>query len=519
MSGNPNNTSGGQRLRAGSNTVLSILGAAVILVAVNYLAMRHYARADWTSSGLYTLSDKSTKMLAALQKDVQVYSLWSQADPRFPDVKELLDRYAAASPRFKLEVIDPDLNQDRVEFIVGRYGAKMSDIGGGMMAIEASVIVVCGDNVKFVSSSDFEDFQGDMFGGGGGEDKDELSGYKAEQAISSAVLSVTSESQAKICFTQGHGEWVFEGFGGRGLGGVKEGLVQDGYKVEAITTTGASRVPPGCDLVVVAGPEKAFMEEEAALLDNYLKRGGRLLLLLDPILEGEKFAPTGLEQLSARHGIKLSRDIILEMDPRRLVSQSPFTLIASEFTSHDAVKQLAIPDSVGPEVKKEIGAYPVVFATSRSLVLREGTDTVTDVLARSSELSWGEVDLATLGAGETVPTKDQYDTQGPAAIAAVASLPGDGKEEENGRLAVVGDSDFLADELFVNASLYNRDFWSGLIGWLTSRGDLISIAPKNPEHVRLGLTEQDVGTFWQVVVGEVLFFVVLGVIVWMRRRS
>jgi hypothetical protein len=508
-------TTGGAKVRAGTNTAVSLVGAAVILVAVNYLSMRHYVRADWTSSGIYTLSDKSLKMLSALDEDVEIHVLWSQADERFLDVRELLDRYAAASPRLSLEIVDPDLDQERMQLLIGRYGAKMRDMGGGMMAIEASVIVVSGDNVKFVSSADFEDLSDGMYGPEGGHEE-EVSGYKAEQAISSAILTVTAENQAEICFTQGHGEWVFEGYGGRGLGAIREGLKQDGYQVEAITTTGASRVKPGCELVVVAGPDKAFMEEEATILEKYVERGGRLLMMLDPIIEGVELSPTGLEQLTARFGIKLSRDVILETDPRRLVGPSPFTFMASEFTSHDSVKQLSIPESAGAG---DLSAYPVVFSTSRSLVLREGAETVADVLARTSPISWGEVDVAALSAGEAAPTKDQYDTAGPAALAVAASLPTKREGEEPGRVVVVGDSDFLAEELLVNASLSNRDFWSGLVGWLTSRADLISIAPKNPEHVRLNLTAEDVGTVWQIVVGEVLFFVVLGVVVWLRRRS
>ncbi len=507
-----------QRARMGSNVTISIIGAAVILILVNYLSMRHYTRSDWTSAGIYTLSDKSEKVIKSLQKDVMMFVLWSQADPRFPDVKEILDRYVAVSPKLKLEVLDQDLNPEKVQLIIEKYGAKMRDMGEGMMAVEASIIIVSGDNVKFVSSSDFEDLGNDMLEPGQAP-KDELSGFKAEQALTSAILSVTSGKQSKICFTQGHNEWGFEGFGGRSLGFIKEGLIQDGLKAGAITTLGANRIQADCELVIVVGPKKAFLEEEAKLFETYLEQGGRLMLLLDPNTEGERFSPTGLERLTARYGIKLSRDLIIETDARRLVSPSPFTFTASEFTAHDSVAQLVVPDSVGEEVKSQISAFPVVFSTVRSLLLREDHEGIVDILAKSSQDSWGEVDLASMGTGGSVPTKDQYDTNGPAAIAMVASLPNPGPDKEGGRLVVVGDSDFLGENLFVNAGLNNRDFWSGLVGWLTQRGDLISIAAKNPEHIRLNLTDDDVLTIWQLVGGEVIFFILLGVIVWMRRRS
>jgi hypothetical protein len=457
-------------------------------------------------------------MLHGIKRDVQLHLLWSQADERYADVKELLDRYVAVSPLIKLEVLDQDLNPDRVQIIIEQYGAKMRDMGQGMVAIEASIIVVSGENVKFVSSADFEDFNEGMLGGAQ-DSGDDISGYKAEQALSSAILNVTSDKQQKVCFTQGHGEWVFEGFGGRALGHLKDELVQDGYKVRVITPAGATRIPPDCDLVVVVSPQNAFMEEESNNLDRYLTRGGRLLLLLDPIMEEARFKLTGLEQFTAAHGIKLSRDILFEVDSRRLVSASPFTFTASEFTSHESVKQLAIPDSVGEEAKRELGAYPVVFSTVRSLVQSSDADAIAEILAKSSPTSWGEVDIHSLGSGESVPTKSQYDTGGPAILAMAASLAEGGNPKEGGRLIVVGDSDFLANELFVNASLNNRDFWSGLVGWLTAREELISIAPKNPEHIRLNLTEEDISSVWQLLVGEVLFFILLGVVVWMRRRS
>ena len=118
-----------------------------------------------------------------------------------------------------------------------------------------------------------------------------------------------------------------------------------------------------------------------------------------------------------------------------------------------------------------------------------------------------------------MPERDQYDSAGPAPLAMAAVLAAPGENRPGGRLVVVGDSDFLSEELFVNGSLFNRDFWSGLVGWLTAREDLISIAPKNPEHVRLNLTEDDVSTVWQVVIGEAVLVLIIGVVVWFRRRS
>ena len=180
-----------QRARVGSNTTISIVGAAVILLAVNYLAMRHYSRLDWTSSGIYTLSDKTLKVVGSLDEEVTMHVLWSAGDPsgRFEEAKEILDRYAAASPRLTVTIVDPDLNPERVQMLIQQYGARIQQDAMGRSGIEAGIFVVAGDNVKFVPSSDFESFSPDMMGGG--PEEEGLSGFNAEQSLTAGVMQVT----------------------------------------------------------------------------------------------------------------------------------------------------------------------------------------------------------------------------------------------------------------------------------------------------------------------------------------
>lgn len=506
---------GPNKIKMGSNVAVSVLAAAAILIMVNYLSMRHWARADWTESGMYTLSQKTEKVVGSLDKDVSMFVLWSQGDPRFSDIKEILDSYDALSSKLTVEMIDPDMSPERVEMIIKRYGAKMTTDTQGNMGIQAGVIVVSGENVKFVANDEFEDY-GDMTMQDP-ETGEELSEFKAEQKLTSAILRVISEDQATVCFTQGHGEWQMEGFGARSLGLVKDELKQDSYRVDPVALTGEDGSLAACSLVVVAGPQRSFREDEAGVLEDYLRGGGRILALLDPIVEGDRFMPCGLEGLARRAGIVLKDDIVLEVDPRRLVSDTPLTFVASEFTAHESVRALGLPEGTDPSIVDQIGAYPVVFSTCRSMTHAEGSGAVADELVKSSALSWGETDVAAFGSGGAVPSKDPADTQGPAVLAMVSSVNA-GEPGKEGRLIVVGDSDFLSDELLVNSGLFNRDFWSSTVGWLTAREDLISIAAKNPEHVRLNLTDDNVSLIWQVVVGEVLLIIIAGVVMWIRRR-
>jgi len=78
------------RYRAGTRVWINIVLLTLIFLMVNYLGMRSYVRADWTKSGLYTLSDKSTSVLRSMKQDVSVYVMWGQTGALFSDVRELL---------------------------------------------------------------------------------------------------------------------------------------------------------------------------------------------------------------------------------------------------------------------------------------------------------------------------------------------------------------------------------------------------------------------------------------------
>ncbi len=47
------------------------LVVAIFLIA-NYFGWKYHQRLDWTGDKIYTLSEKSTKVLEALDKDVEV---------------------------------------------------------------------------------------------------------------------------------------------------------------------------------------------------------------------------------------------------------------------------------------------------------------------------------------------------------------------------------------------------------------------------------------------------------------
>ena len=59
-------------------------------------------------------------------------------------------------------------------------------------------------------------------------------------------------------------------------------LTDQGYDVRSIYLTESGRVPPSCDVLVIAGPRLEPEPRELAAIDKHLARGGAVLALFDP---------------------------------------------------------------------------------------------------------------------------------------------------------------------------------------------------------------------------------------------
>ncbi|MEO6028322.1 MAG: Gldg family protein, partial [Candidatus Binatia bacterium] len=106
-----------QRGRALSLVVgtLGLIGCGALILVLTY---RHNLRLDLTTQRNYTLSSHARKILSELHQDVRLTVFVRSADPRTPDLKDLLWRITQATKRITYEFVD--LN--RSPALAKRYG-------------------------------------------------------------------------------------------------------------------------------------------------------------------------------------------------------------------------------------------------------------------------------------------------------------------------------------------------------------------------------------------------------------
>jgi len=459
-------------VRSGSNTALVVMLALGIAVLVNYLAVRHHKRWDFTRTRAHTLSPQSLKLLRGLQQPVEIVAFYSEEkDPGgYQSMRDLLQEYDYASRRVDVRVVDPDTSPGLArQYNVTSY---------------FTTVVTSGDR------------------------KEELS-FADEQDITSAVLRLTRSRRERVYFVQGNGEHDLDGQELDGYGTIKEALSALSYDVQRLWLTQQGVVPDDCDVLVIAGPRRRYDSRELAAVNQYLERGGKALIMVDPAPEGEPLA-----ELLEPRGLKPLRGIVVEPKWNFLGDASSVTV--ADFEPSDITRPFA----------RGARSFVAVFVLARAFEHEDDHPGVeVRDLVRTSSDSWLEREFR----GEI--RRNPGEKRGPFAIAATVTglaQPEPGQNESRprragpassaqSRLVVFGDSDFAANGLIANG--INKDLFVNAIGWLAQAGERISIQPKEPEQAFMLLTPAQ----WRVVFALSLIImplaaIVAGAVVWWRRR-
>jgi hypothetical protein len=277
-------------------------------------------------------------------------------------------------------------------------------------------------------------------------------------------------------------------------------LRDSGYELRSLPLLEAGTVPEDAAAVILAGPELDYTERELATLDDYLKRGGGVLLLVDPV---------DLPQLQGwvvRQGLRLDDDVVIDGSNRAFGTDGT-NVIVPYWRNHPTTEGLD---------------KPAVLGRSRSVALASGGEEDpagrATVVARSDAQSFRARGASRTRAGR-VEFDATRDESGPVGVMGVTLVPSQG--ERQGRIAIIGDADFASDNflrLHGNQALLMR-----AIAWLvpesaTFEGPSVEAADTAPLSSLYVSEDQADRIFATAVVVEPLLVLVIGIGVAISRR-
>ncbi len=439
-----------------------VLGVAfvIILLLVNLIITKisdkYPITIDMTADSMFTISEESKDILSKMEKDVTIYLIESEKYPMDGRMTEIINRYRKYADG-RIKVVSKDIVSDY------SFASKFSeDISYG------TIIFQCGEVYKTEYVSSF-------FG-------DDALLNEVENTITNDIIYVSSDANSLVYNVVGHGE--------ADLGAVTTALNSENYTFKNIDLLNQN-IPNNVSLLTVYAPKKDFSSEETAKINQFLKRGGSIQIYLDANTKGL----TNLFSFAEGWGINISDKYIQEKDSDRLDMQNRSVM-------HPFITQYSFTDGIFGE--DDIIMIQDSLALSYNGENEQKAQNVVAMLYTSKKATARKLEDSSL-----VSTGEQYP--------AILSTRYDGDTESN--VFVAGTTDIFNSDYFAEGSRYaNRDFYLKSIGWMCGFKDSIKISSKLVHSDVLTLSVSSGWMYTQIIFGISVIILVLGIVVWARRR-
>ena len=472
---------GGSRWSAWLTSTSIVVAAVAVVIGANVALYRHDLHFDVSREGRNTPPQQLTDVIAQLRAPLSLTYFYNAADANAVKVKELIQIAARNHPLLAFRAIDLD---------------KEPGLARDLGVRAYNTVVLQAEDRKILVENVIDPAR-----------------------IGYAALRVLRKRVETVCFVTGHGETfrplpshfhfshveTLKGHETPGAGDVLEAapealdrlqlaLNQIGFEMRELVTATASSIPSDCSVVADVGPRTAFSADEAALLGDYVKGGGRLLLLIDPLskVDGD------FERLLLRP-VGLSTEAAIVIDPLNHFRTDADKVAVPYYPPHPITRRLAL--TVFPQ------ARPIAVAPPPS-----GVSTI--VLVASSQDSYLR------SPGTVVAAKDgdaaRARSAQPLAVALEGNWPSGGPDRRF-RMVVVGTSKVASNEYFPYVS--NGELSLATLRWLAEDDAMPSVAPqtfKLPEIVLTSSQMRDAFIVLEVLLP--LSTALFGVAMWWRRR-
>lgn len=442
-------------------------GAGLLLIAVAFLAFNMLtslglgnARLDLTEQKLYTISEGTERILGELDEPINLYFFYSDKSARdlavlrnyATRVEEMLKAYErAANGKIKLHIVDPEpFSED-----------EDKAAAFGLQAVPASQN---GDSIYFglAGTNSVDDKQVIPFFP---LDQEEFLEYQISQLVQGLakpqkpVIGLISGLQINGGFDmaarQPTAPWM-----------VMEEIRQL-FKIDSLKA-GVDKIPDEVSVLLLVHP-KHLPQATLYAVDQFVMRGGKLLVFVDPFAEADNAAPMmpGDEMDKASDLEPLFKAWGLRMVENKVLGDGSYALSVGMGQSQAPVRHaawLALPlRAMNQEDVVTSGLESINIATSGILEPLEGAKTHFTPLLQSSEyaMPFDAARFAMLNNPQELmrelnPTGERYAIaariSGPAPSAFPEGIEGqkDGlKSAENINVIAVADTDLLADRMWV----------------------------------------------------------------------
>jgi ABC-2 type transport system permease protein len=527
----------------GSSTLSQIFVLVIVLVGINLLSQKFFLRIDLTESNTYTLSEGTKNIVSSTEDQITIKTYFSDNLPPeytrlIKNVNDMLDEYVRhGNGKLNLERVDPDNDDFKsqaqeagiTETPFGELSEDKVEVASGYLGLT----VEYKDNKETIKRiSDTGNFEYD---------------------VTSRIYKLITDEKPTIGFLTGHGEKATAS-----EYSIFTEYLETQFTVEQVSlTTGKPIDPEQIKVLVIAAPKSAFSQRDLFEIEQYVLRGGRLLVLAESFEYGYQDPPllmpseNNLNELLENFGLSVKKSVILDESyyPLYGIVYYPFWIntLSENF------------DTDNPVFSQQ---ESIVFYWASPLENKSNDDQNFTSLVKTTDQAWDnggefvsispqqeftqtEEDQFTVVAmvegkftsmfeGQKIPDlkeKASEETQ-PDTLPDLEEPAEEVKDErtkederveatEDGRIVVIGDSELILDDLIMDTQ-QNALFLSNLIEWLSGSDELLAIRARSNTVRPLEVTSDGEKNFYKAMnIGLVPVLLIgagVGYNVWRKKR-
>ena len=442
-------------------------------VVLSHIGFRRNVRYDFTHNQIFSISGMTVQTVRSLDKDVRITAFYPKGTPEEGMIQALLNEYRRHSARLSFVLVDPMRDP------VTTSAMSIGTVG--------TIVVQCETSRQDILREDLFDIPSPY---GPPDAKPKFTG---EQAITSAILNVTSGIKRLVTFVKGHGEASVSGYQPRDIAGLNEFLTRENFDVTEVSLL-EEDIDPRTSVLAIVAPQQDFVDTEIEKLRRYVQGNkGHLLVALDPGHRSDRLESLIFQQ----YGVLYNNDIVV--DPRGI--QRNYWTVAPDLSDHPITAPI-----------KEKNMLGLMFHC-RSLTIEPKEGFQVYPIMRSIENSWAKRSLDP-NVSIDIGFEEGRDVRGPLDMGLVVERT---DVASGTRALLLGDSDFFSNTYI--SALANRDLVINGINWMVGQYQMITIRPRILEMPRIVIDETDAGKIFTVsVVGMPLLVILLGGIVYLVRR-
>lgn len=463
--------------------ILWVAGVFLVNVVALQLGERFGLSLDLTANAAYKIGEETKAVLRNLQKDVHMYVLGTpdrfQGSAYLVQAQRIMDQYPRYSNRVRLTYVDYVLDPT----FTSRYP--------NLSLSQGDILVECGDRVKQVRLADLFNYTYTPTGVLAVESS------RAEEALTSAILYVTSDDHVRVAILKGNGTADKPAFTSL--------LTDNNYEVAEVNLS-LDELDSSYDLAVLLAPQVDLSEEAIRKLDAFLDNNGAYGKTLLYTADVTQPPLPNLEMFLKEWGVIVGDGAVFETTASRTYRYQPY-YPAAEYVNATYRDKLRDPSS------------PVLMPLARPLELAfKARDRITnEVLLQFSATSA----VRPSDAGQDF-SPSQAKQRGPFPSLVLSSkhlYSNTGFTQARSNLVVSASSAMLDEFSIQNTSLSNSEYLIKMLNDLCERKDVVSIPPKSLAGKALSISTAQANVLG-VLLAAVLPLAILaaGIVIWLVRR-